>query len=531
MRVGDRHLDACVPAVLLREVRTVPRGRGTEERLLRPARAHKCPGARGVSRLGGKMSSWVALLAALAACLRFGSAQSEPLPSSLVDLVMNSPISSMEDLQKLLDVDSVVEEEDEVHSNGTHRRLPRSLSVQVAQQAMCKVRTEVMEVTRSMLDRRNANFLLWPLCVEVQRCSGCCNSRTMQCVPVATEMRHLQMTKIQFINRQPIYEKVIIPVEDHAACSCQSRAPAPAPRAKTTPPAPPPRVLPKVIPQPSQSKEELHRNDDLKQNQRLHLEDRDSHQRRWQSGHASPHTQGALTSAHTQGSWPSLTHTTAHAGGEDTWTRHVTSGTPSALSAVGSGDGKSEQRNHHGHHRHDSHFQSDEATPQLPHRKLSHDSSQSHSTVHLHSQAVVVPPQSSQLEAPVLTYTHVEVIGQSSGQSKHFAQLITPSTPSSQSDHAEPRGNITELQKPDQGKTDMEHEQKQPHHHRHQNRRPAEASGHQPNSTHRAVTNVPPTTSPTPHPPPPPTTQRRRRRKHRRRISKSAMRAMIMVMS
>ncbi|XP_026879221.2 bromodomain-containing protein 4B isoform X2 [Electrophorus electricus] len=520
------------------------------------------------------MSSWVALLVALTACLRFGGAQSEPLPHSLVDLVMNSPISSMEELHKLLDVDSVEEEADEGHSNGTHRRLPRSLGVQVAQQAMCKVRTEVMEVTRSMLDRRNANFLLWPLCVEVQRCSGCCNSRNMQCVPVTKEMRHLQMTKIQFINRQPIYEKVVIPVEDHVTCSCQSRtaapAPAPAPRAKATPP--PPRVLPKVIPPPSQSKEELHRHDDLKQNQRLHLDDREAQQ--WQPKYAPSHTQGAPvhTPTRTQSNRPApfqplLTYTPAvpaHAGREDTWTQRATPGTldghthrqPEPERAgehrthLGSGDSKSElhHHQHHGHHRHNSRFQSDEATPQLPHRNLSHDSSQSGGTVHHHSQSEVVPPHSSQLEGSVLTYTHVEVIGQSSGQSKlpgrHFAQIVTPSIhssplevgsqPHSQSVHAEHQEKSSKLQRHHEEKSDMEREQKQSehhHHHHHQNQNQTQATGHHQASTHRAVTNAPPTMSPTPQPPPPPTTQRRRRRKHRRRMSKSAMRAMIMVMS
>lgn len=72
------------------------------------------------------------------------------------------------------------------------------IDVQVAQQAMCKVRTEVMEVTRAMLDRRNANFLLWPPCVEVQRCSGCCNTRIVQCVPVTIETRHLQVFICKF---------------------------------------------------------------------------------------------------------------------------------------------------------------------------------------------------------------------------------------------------------------------------------------------------------------------------------------------
>lgn len=65
---------------------------------------------------------------------------------------------------------------------------------QPAQQALCKVRTEVVEVTRSMLDRSNANFMLWPPCVEVQRCSGCCNTKNLQCVPVVTHTRYLQVS-------------------------------------------------------------------------------------------------------------------------------------------------------------------------------------------------------------------------------------------------------------------------------------------------------------------------------------------------
>lgn len=70
---------------------------------------------------------------------------------------------------------------------------PLPVEAQPAQQAACKVRTEVMEVTRSMLDRRNANFILWPPCVEVQRCSGCCNTRQLQCVPTVTSSRYLQV--------------------------------------------------------------------------------------------------------------------------------------------------------------------------------------------------------------------------------------------------------------------------------------------------------------------------------------------------
>uniref|UniRef100_A0A3Q1IYC9 Platelet-derived growth factor subunit B n=1 Tax=Anabas testudineus TaxID=64144 RepID=A0A3Q1IYC9_ANATE len=103
-------------------------------------------------------------------------------------------------------------------------------NAQPAQQALCKVRTEVVEVTRAMLDRSNANFMLWPPCVEVQRCSGCCNTKSLQCVPVVTHTRYLQVMKIEYINKRPAYAKAVVSVVDHVECRCQ---PAPAPRRKS----------------------------------------------------------------------------------------------------------------------------------------------------------------------------------------------------------------------------------------------------------------------------------------------------------
>ncbi|XP_019732939.1 uncharacterized protein pdgfbb isoform X2 [Hippocampus comes] len=175
------------------------------------------------------MSSTVQLLLALlATCVRLGAAEGDPLPAALVELVRNSPISSIEDLQLLLLTDSVDEEE----RNGGHR-LPRSLA-QPAQQAVCKVRTEVVEVTRAMLDRSNANFLLWPPCVEVQRCSGCCNTKSLQCVPVVTHTRYLQVMKIEYVNKRPTYAKAVVSVMDHVECRCQPAPQQPAPKRKSS---------------------------------------------------------------------------------------------------------------------------------------------------------------------------------------------------------------------------------------------------------------------------------------------------------
>ncbi|CAL8352291.1 unnamed protein product [Boreogadus saida] len=237
------------------------------------------------------MSSWVVrlllLLGALAAAhVRLGSSEGDPLPSYLVDLVWNSPIASLDDLMHLfrLEAGELTEGEEEEQDTSDHHpgRFTRSLNeAPKAIIAECKVRTEVQEVTRAMHDLSNAHFMLWPPCVEVQRCSGCCNSQIMHCVPTITSTRDLEVVKIQYLNSKPQIEKVIVSVEDHLSCRCEHRA---HPRAILPPsqPQPQPLPLPQPYPQPypqphpqphatppksSTSKAELHRHDDQKHNQ------------------------------------------------------------------------------------------------------------------------------------------------------------------------------------------------------------------------------------------------------------------------
>ncbi|KAF5893280.1 RNA polymerase II degradation factor 1-like isoform X2, partial [Clarias magur] len=209
----------------------------------------------------------------LAACLCFGGAERDPLPVALAELVKSGSVSSTEDLQLLLLSESVDDDPESDHANNTNNRLPRSLlAAQPAQQAQCKVRTEVMEVTRSMLDRSNANFLLWPPCVEVQRCSGCCNTKNLKCVAVLTHTRYLQVMKIQYMNMRPVYNKAIVSVNDHVECRCQ---PAPRPASRRKSPAHKQEGRDRSAK--PRYKDELHRGDVLKPNQRLKLEDLLSH--------------------------------------------------------------------------------------------------------------------------------------------------------------------------------------------------------------------------------------------------------------
>lgn len=75
--------------------------------------------------------------------------------------------------------------------------LPGSLAAaEPAVIAECKTRTEVFQISRNLIDHTNANFLVWPPCVEVQRCSGCCNNRNVQCRASQVQMRPVQVRRI-----------------------------------------------------------------------------------------------------------------------------------------------------------------------------------------------------------------------------------------------------------------------------------------------------------------------------------------------
>ncbi|XP_028670966.1 uncharacterized protein LOC114661903 isoform X1 [Erpetoichthys calabaricus] len=178
-----------------------------------------------------------AFFVSLSFYLTFASAESDEIPEEVFQILRSNTIHSFEDLQQLLQIDSVDEDsEAETHhnlsfnntqsSNSSLARMTRSLgsaiNVERAKLAECKVRTEVMELTRGMVDRTNANFLIWPTCVEVQRCSGCCNTRNVRCVPTRVHLRHLMVLKIEFTQGKQTRVMAVVTVEDHLECHCET---------------------------------------------------------------------------------------------------------------------------------------------------------------------------------------------------------------------------------------------------------------------------------------------------------------------
>ncbi|KAJ4921039.1 hypothetical protein JOQ06_005161, partial [Pogonophryne albipinna] len=130
-------------------------------------------------------------------------AEEAPLPRELLELLSGSEIRSISDLQRLLETQSVVLEE----------ALP----------AGCKIRSVVYQIPRSAVDSSAANFLLWPSCVELQRCTGCCNTGNMRCRAARTHTRTVKVAKVEFVRRRPKLREVQVKLEDHLECTCTNR--------------------------------------------------------------------------------------------------------------------------------------------------------------------------------------------------------------------------------------------------------------------------------------------------------------------
>lgn len=155
-------------------------------------------------------------------------------------MLSDPSIRSFDDLQRLLHGDSADEDgadldlnltrshaggEPESRSRG-RRSLDSSSAAEPAMIAECKVRTEVFKISRSLIDRSNANYLVWPPCVEVQRCSGCCNNHRVQCRPTQVQLRHVQVRKIEMVQKRLVFNKATVTLEDHLACRCETVVPA-----------------------------------------------------------------------------------------------------------------------------------------------------------------------------------------------------------------------------------------------------------------------------------------------------------------
>ncbi|XP_078426739.1 platelet-derived growth factor subunit A-like isoform X1 [Cetorhinus maximus] len=101
---------------------------------------------------------------------------------------------------------------------------PRSFIAGNSKAAGCKTRIVSVEVPRYKVDPTSVGFFLWPSCVEIKRCSGCCNTKTYKCIPSVANYRPFQIAKLTYRYGRKELTIHTVSIREHLSCNCTELA-------------------------------------------------------------------------------------------------------------------------------------------------------------------------------------------------------------------------------------------------------------------------------------------------------------------